>query len=181
MKIFKWIFAVIGTVIVGSLAYYFLSVSGQVLEVSWNKVRVEKMERMGGLDEYELKRKGLNVEQVQDVLAHPERYRYVIYPMTLNNHSSMTAVANMEVRAQLPEELQKRLVWIDDEFKMLPYLGPSEKRPDGVYGIYRLEEGETEQNLLDMVKKTRFTITGQKIGRLFNHGTFSITVTYSGI
>lgn len=180
MKIFKWIIAGIGTVLVGFLLYYFFSVSGQVLEVTWNKVRVEKMEKIGGMNEYELKRIGLSTDQVQDILAHPEKYRYVLYSMTLTNGSNMTAVANLEVKVQMPVDLQRRLVWIDDEFKMLPYLGPAEKRPDGLYGIFTLEESDTEQTLQDMAKKTRFTITGQKIGRLFNHGTFSITVTYSG-
>ncbi len=180
MKVIKWIFVVFGTALVGFLGYYFIAVSGQVLDVTWNKVSVEEMEEIGGLNEYELKRIGLNTEQVRDILAHPETYRYVLYSMSLNNHSTMTAVANLEVEAQMPKEVQKRLIWIDDEFTSLPYLGPSEERPDGLYAIYKFENGDTERELLDMAKKTHFTVTGQKVGRLFNHGTFFIHVTYSG-
>ena len=62
MKVIKWIFVVFGTALVGFLGYYFIAVSGQVLDVTWNKVSVEEMEEIGGLNEYELKRIGLNTE-----------------------------------------------------------------------------------------------------------------------
>ena len=91
----------------------------------------------------------------------------------------MAGVVDIKFKSQLPEDLQKRVVWIDEE-SVANYLEPSEKRGEGVAAILKLEEGDTEQKILDMAKKARITITGRKMGFLFNHGTFSITVTYSG-
>jgi len=44
----------------------------------------------------------------------------------------------------------------------------------------KLEEGDTEQKILDMAKKARFTSAGQKVGLLKRHASYSITVTNSG-
>lgn len=46
--------------------------------------------------------------------------------------------------------------------------------------MVKKDKNDTDQKLLVMAKKDRFRITGQKAGRLFNHGPISITVEYTG-
>lgn len=178
MKIVMWILIVFGTGVVGLLGYYFISVSGQVMEVTWDEVIIEKMEEMEVEDGDDIQDFGLNAEQVRDFEENPEKYRYIIFVMEFINRSNMAGVVDIKFKSQLPEELQKRLVWIQNE-PLANYLPPSESRGDGVSAIIRLEEGDTEQEILDMAKKARITITGQKVGLLKRHGSYSITVTFS--
>jgi len=46
--------------------------------------------------------------------------------------------------------------------------------------MVKLEKNDTDQKLLELAKKDRFLITGQKASRLFKHGSVSIQVEYAG-
>lgn len=173
------IFMALALIIVGFFVYYFISVSGQILEIKLKSVTVHDiMDFRENRDT--LKARGLSSEQIEDILTHPDQYRTVSYHFELKNPSTMAMVSNMKVEPQLSAEMQKRLVWVDKRFAIRPYVLPSKTNLDGVYLMVKLEKNDTDQKLLELAKKDRFLITGQKASRLFKHGSVSIQVEYAG-
>ncbi|SFJ54414.1 hypothetical protein [Thermoflavimicrobium dichotomicum] len=170
---------VLTVMIVGFFVFYFISVSGQILEIKLNDIRVHDiMEFRENRDT--LKAHGLSPKQIDDILNHPDKYRTISYHFELKNPSIMALVFNLRVEPQFSAETRKRLVWVDKRFAIRPYVLPSKTNQDGVYLMVKRDENDTDQKLLDMAKKDRFLVTGQKAGRLFNHGSVSIMVEYTG-
>ena len=88
MKIIMWVFIVLGTVVVGFLGYYFISVSGQIMEVTWNKISYKELGEVG-INANDLQSIGLNAELVRDIEKDPEKYRYIVFVMKFNNRSKI--------------------------------------------------------------------------------------------
>ena len=128
--------------------------------------------------EKELIQKGIGSEQAKDIVNHPNQYRRVILFFTLYNHSAGASVSDIQIEAHLPEEAKKRLVWMEEHLTF-PYVGTKEEHADGVMAFFKLEEGDTEADLMEICKQIRFTLTGKKVG-FFDHGSISVPVHFRG-
>jgi hypothetical protein len=172
---------IFGIVIVALVALYFtlyfIDVSGQILVVSWTKNVVSGIKEYGFTEE-KLKNNGISSEQARDIVNHPNQYRHVNFVFRLNNQSAWATVGDINVEAHLPQDAKNRLVWMESNL-FLPYVDTMDDRPDGVTAIFKLEEGDTEEDLVEICKQTRFTLTGKKVG-FFDHGSISVPIQYRG-
>lgn len=155
---------------------YFKNVSGQILEVKLSEIAVFKVEEL--YTEEALLKKGITPEQVRDILNHPDQYRDIVFRFQITNHSTAAGVGNIEIDKHLPEEAKKRLIWMEKNINH-PVVTAAEKRPDGITAIFKLEEGDTEEDLIEICKQIRFTLKGRKVG-FFDHGTITVPIQYSG-
>jgi len=174
---------ILGTIIVVLIAVfftlYFTDVSGQILEISGFKVSLGNIEEINYTEE-DLIQRGISSEQASDIVNHPNRYRRVYFTFRLHNHSSWAAIGDIQIKAHLPEEAKKRLVWMDHNLNVAHVSAAEKNRPDYLISIFKLEEGETEADLLEICKQIRFTMTGKKVDTIFDHGSISVPIEYSG-
>jgi len=168
---------VIGVLVAAYFTLYFIDVSGQILEVRRPTVTVKSMEERN-YTEKGLIQRGISSEQAKDIVNHPNQYRRVFLAFDLHNRSAGASVVDIQIEAHLPEEATQRLVWMEDNLSF-PYAGTKEEHPDGVIAFFKLEEGDTEEDLVEICKQIRFTLTGKKIG-FFEHGSISVPVQFSG-
>ncbi|SFG26777.1 hypothetical protein SAMN04488025_12346 [Planifilum fulgidum] len=172
---------ILGIVIVTLVAVYFMlyfiDVSGQILEVSGAKVTVDNMEEHYTEEDF-IQQKGISPEQAKDIVKHPNQFRSVYLSFDLYNNSVWASVSNIQLEVHIPEDVKRRLVWIGDSLTF-PYVGPMEEHSDIVIAYFKLEEGDTEEDLKEICKQIRFTLTGKKFG-FFDHGSISVPVHFSG-
>jgi len=168
---------VIVTLVAVYFTLYFIDVFGQILEVSGFNVFVESIEEQGYTEEYLIQR-GISPEQARDIVNHPNRYRSVDFTFRPHNHSVWAAIADIQIKAHLPEEAKKRIVWIDYN-NVPPVREAEDEQLYFIVTIFKLEEGDTEVDLMEICKQIRFTLTGKKVG-FFDHGSISVPVHFSG-
>jgi hypothetical protein len=168
---------IIAALVVVYFTLYFIDVSGQILKVDWQKVVVSTIEEYGFTEE-KLVRSGIDSKQAKDIVNHPNHYRHVNFVFRLNNHSAWAAVGDIQIEAHLPEEAKERLVWMEGNLFM-SYVDADDNRPDGITAIFKVEEGDTEADLIEICKQIQFTLTGKKVG-FFDHGSISVPIQYGG-
>ena len=178
----------IGIAIVALVVISFIpesrEITDQILEVKWLKITVSSIEEFGYTED-NLLRKGISPEQVRDILNHPDRYRDVTFSFRFSNHSTWAAVSRIEIEKHLPEEAKKRLVWMSDNLFM-PFVEPAKKeRPDHLGAIFKLEEGDTEEDLMEICKQIRFTLKGEIVEPDAmiddpSYGSVFVPIRYSG-
>lgn len=168
----------IGILVASYFTLYFFDVSGEILEVRGNNIFIYSIEVRDHLKE-DLIQRGISPEQATDIVKHPNKYRRVAFTFRFHNHSVWAAVADIQMEAHLPQDARKRLVWMEHNI-MRSYVDSGEKdRPDSLSMIFKLEEGDTEEDLMEICKQVRFTVTGKKFG-FFDHGSISVPVHFSG-
>jgi|SRR5690606_6351367 len=171
---------ILGTVIMTLVAVYFtlyfIDVSGQILEVSEVKIVVKDVDQRYTVEDYI--QDGMSPEQAKDIVEHPKQIRRVYFSFDLYNSSVWASVSNIQLEVHLPEEAKRRLIWMENSLNF-PYVGSKKKHPDVVTAYFKLEEGDTEEDLKEICKQIRFTLTGKKVG-FFDHGSISVPVHFSG-
>ncbi|PRX38508.1 hypothetical protein CLV97_1555 [Planifilum fimeticola] len=168
---------IIAVLVVVYFTLYFIDVSGQILKVDWQKVVVNTIEEYGFTEEQLVKRE-IDPKQAKDIVNHPNHYRHVNFVFRLNNDSAWAAVGDIQIEAHLPEEAKERLVWMEGNLFM-SYVGTVDNRPDGLTAIFKMKEGDTETDLIEICKQIHFTLTGKKLG-LIDHGSISVPIQYRG-
>lgn len=169
------ILTIVVAMIIGLLAFYFISVSDKMLDIKIDEVKVFDIREFSE-DEETLKERGVSSEQIDDILKHPENYRIILHSFEFKNHSKIAGAYDFRVKPKFSDGIQKRLVWTDQVFHLPPFILPSETKGDMIYIMVKMEEDDTDEKLLKMAKKDNFIITGQKASKFFEHGPISIKV-----
>lgn len=92
--------------------------------------------------EKELIQKGIGSEQAKDIVNHQSISMCNFF--TLYNHSAGASVSDIQIKAHLPEEAKKRLVWMEEHLTF-PYVGTKEKHADGVATFFNWKRGKQKQ------------------------------------
>ena len=156
---------------------YFMNIYGKILEVNLSEIVAFHIDEEYWTEEKLLK-KGINTEHAKDILSHPGRYREIVFRFQITNHSTAAGVGMIEIEKHLPEEAKKRMIWMEKNINH-PVVTAAEKRPDAIDAIFKLEEGDTDEDLIKICKQIHFTLKGRKVG-FFDHGSITVPIQYSG-
>jgi hypothetical protein len=150
---------VIMIVLIFSLLSLYLWHRQPVMQTSVSEIKVFKIQELKPT-KYSLRHKGISAEKVEDILVHPEKYRYVSYKFTFKNNSPFIQTVYEKIQPSFSNEMKQKIIWHDsDIFFQAVY--PSISITDQVHllTLIELNDNESEEQLVNLAKKDRFQIT----------------------
>jgi len=138
-----------------------------------------EFKRKKSIREYYEKELGLHENIVNDIENNPHDYGMLICTFNIENKSRNFRAFNIKIEPQFEEEFKKLVLWYDKNLGVAPIAIRPDDQVRGVnLLIFIKNEGHTENEIINMVKESKFKVSGLTGKSIFSIGYDSIVVEY---
>lgn len=170
MMIILSIILLIGTFIV----FYQFSTS-DAMEVELTNIEVYPLKKFAE-SKSSLNFYALSDAEKEEIMNNLDNYKIVIYDFEIRNNSRLAYSVHHRVQPLFSKETKKILVVSEKQLLFPQNIPPGDSYGTGLTAILKTDNQFSDQEILDIVSKDRFTITGGREVWVIPFGDKSITV-----
>ncbi|MBA4602738.1 hypothetical protein [Thermoactinomyces mirandus] len=162
--------------LIGAFIAFYQLVLNDIMEAQLKDIKIAPLkERVSSKDS--LNSYGLSDAEKDEIWNNIDNYEYVIYIFEIKNTSSWLAYSvHHRVQPQFSESTKKLQVKNEKQLLFPQNLPPGESYKTSLSAIIKTDNQLSGQEILDIVSKDRFTITGGREVWVIPFGDESITV-----
>lgn len=163
---------ILSIVLFSSLIIYFFSINSNTIEVSLKDIKVEplKADYKGALNNY-----GLSDTEKDEIWNNINDYKEVRYIFEIKNTSSLAYSVHHRIQPLFSEETKNMLTKSENQLLFPQGLPPGESYKTRLRIIIKPDDQLSDQEILDIVRKDKFTIIGGRVVWVIPFGDESIT------
>lgn len=180
MRFLNWkvvMIMILSIVIVVGIFIAFIFFSNETMEVKLDNIKVYPLKKFvdyeGALNNYGT----FTDDEKKQILNNIDDYKEVIYTFEIKNQSSsMFYSVHHRVQPLFSEDTKKILVKSQNQLMFPQNLKPGESYKTMLRVIIKTDQHLSDQEILNIVSKDHFTITGEKVVWVIPFGDETITV-----
>lgn len=144
--------------------YYNIALKNEIMEVQLKDIEVYPLKEFVDYED-DLNNYGLSKAEKKEILNNIDNYKEVIYIFELKNTSSWLAQSvHHRVQPLFSERTKKILIANESNFSFPQNLPPGESYKTMLITFIKADNQLSDQEILEIVSKDRFTIIGDRIG-----------------
>ncbi|MBA4496364.1 hypothetical protein ACFO25_15870 [Paenactinomyces guangxiensis] len=144
---------------------YHNSLKNDAMVVKIKNVKVFPLKKhityKGALSSY-----GLSEAEMEEIWTNIDDYKKVLYIFEIQNDSWLAYSVNHQIQPRFAEGTQKLLIKSEKQLLFPQNISPGESYTTSLSAIIKVENDQTDQEILDILSKDQFTITGERVGIL---------------
>ncbi|MGA8943494.1 MAG: hypothetical protein WB502_12400 [Thermoactinomyces sp.] len=149
--------------IVSFTAFYQFSIRSNIMKAQLKDIQIKPLENSIRSKE-SLNSYRLSEAEKEEIWNNINEYKKVIYTFEIKNNSWLAYSVHHRVQPQFSEETNKLLVVSEKNFFFVKNLPTRESYKTILRAIIKTNNQLSDQEILDIVSKDRFTIIGNRVG-----------------
>lgn len=145
------------------IAFYQFSIRNDIMEAQLKDIQIKPLENSVRSKE-SLNSYRLSEAEKEEIWNNINDYKKVVYTFEIKNNSWLAYSVHHRIQPQFSEETNKLLVITEKNFFFVKNLPPGESYKPILRTIIKTDNQLSNQEILDIVSKDRFTIIGNRVG-----------------
>lgn len=160
--------------LIGAFTAFYQYAVSHVMEVELKKVKVDPLKdwvrNKNSLNVY-----ALNESEKEEIINNIDDYKKVLYYFEIKNHSPLAYSVYHRVQPIFSEDTKKLLVTSEKQLRFPQNIPSGEAYTTFMTAIIKTNDSLTDQEIMNIVSKDQFTITGGREVWIIPFGDESVT------